>query len=47
LGIATILSDEESRGTAEYLKHLAWKTGINSQIGDIENLKIMYSKDGT
>lgn len=47
MGIATILSDEESRGTAEYLNLIAWNSGINSIVSDIEYLRILYTEDGS
>ena len=41
------MSDEESRGTAEYLNLIAWNSGINSIVSDIEYLRILYTEDGS
>jgi len=45
MGIAAVLDDPESEGTAKYLKKIAAISGIKATIGDISDLEFHYSQD--
>jgi len=45
MGIACVLDDPESEGTARYLKKIAASRGFLTSIGDISDLEFQYSDD--